>query len=197
MTDPAIAKASGRARTATSARIQFVMAALAVCGAVTMVGWLSDLRAVFHGMIIALSVAAFPPLFVALALILVFLGMSVVAVLAGDPAATPSASDAYATSEGLSAFFRRIFAPYYRFLFTQRNPALLGAAFGLLLGAVLVGVLLSRLVLPGEVCTLKRMAASRAPSRKDTIRARPLASESTVWSALRTTTCPPRARGNL
>jgi hypothetical protein len=49
MTDPAIAKASGRARTATSARIQFVMAALAVCGAVTMVGWLSGLRAAFHG----------------------------------------------------------------------------------------------------------------------------------------------------
>lgn len=166
MTDPAITAATGHARIATAARIQFAMAALAVCGAVTLVAWLSDVRAVFHGTIIALSVAAFLPLFFALAIILVFLGMSIVAVVSGDPEAPPLASDAYATSEGLSAFFRRVFVPYYRFLFTRRNPVLLGAACGLLLGSILVWVLLSRLVLPGEVCTLKRMATIQGAIEK-------------------------------
>jgi hypothetical protein len=159
MTGTTNAGATGQARTTTRTRLQFSAAALAVCAVVTALGWLSDLRAVFHGTIIVMSVAAFLPLFLALAIVLAFLAMSAVAILSGDPDAAPLASDAYATSEGLVVFFRRVFVPYYRFLFTRRNPALLGAACGFLLGALLVWALLSRLVLPGEVCTLKRMAA--------------------------------------
>ena len=142
---------------ASHARIHFVLTSLAMCALVATVGWLSDLRGVFHGTIIVLSVAAFLPLLLALALVLIFLGMTAIAILSGDPDAAPLASDAYAASEGLAAFFRRVFVPYYRFLFTRRHPALLGAACGFLLGTLLVWTLLSLLVLPGEVCTLKRM----------------------------------------
>jgi hypothetical protein len=77
----------------------------------------------------------------ALALALIFLGMSAIAILSGDPAAAPVASDAYAASEGLAVFFRRVCVPYYRFLFTRRNPTLLGAACGFLLGTLLSGPL--------------------------------------------------------
>ncbi len=52
------------------ARIQFVLASLAVGALVATVGWLSDLRAMFHLTIIVLSVAAFLPLLLALALVL-------------------------------------------------------------------------------------------------------------------------------
>jgi hypothetical protein len=55
-------------------------------------------------------------------LVLIFLGMSAIAILSGDPDAAPLASDAYAASEGLAAFFRRVFVPYYRFLFTGHWP---------------------------------------------------------------------------
>jgi hypothetical protein len=150
----------------TGAQIQFVLCSLAMCALVSTVGWLSDLRAVFHGTIIVLSVAAFLPLLVALALVLIFLGMSTIAILSGDPDAAPLASEAYAASEGLAAFFRRVFVPYYRFLFTRRHPTLLGAASGFLLGTLVVGALLSVLVLPGEVCTLKRMAAIQSAIEK-------------------------------
>ena len=151
---------------ASHARSQFVLTSLAMCALVATVGWLSKLRAVFHGTIIVMSVAAFLPLLLALVLVLIFLGMSAIGVLSGDPAAAPVASDAYAASEGLAAFFRRVCVPYYRFLFTRRNPALIGAACGFLLGTLFVWALLSVLVLPGEVCTLKRMAAIQSAIEK-------------------------------
>lgn len=148
------------------ARSQFVLTSLALCALVAMVGWLSDLRAVFHGTIIVLSVAAFLPLLLSLALVLIFLGMSAIAILSGDPDAAPLASDAYAASKGLAAFFRRVFVPYYRFLFTRRHPAVLGAACGFLVGTLLIWTLLSLFVLPGEVCTLKRMSAIQSAIEK-------------------------------
>ncbi len=151
---------------ASHARIQFVLVSLAMGALVATVGWLSDLRAMFHLTIIVLSVAAFLPLLLALALVLIFVGMSAIAILSGDPDAAPSASDAYAATEGLVAIFCRVFLPYYRMLFTRRHPALLGAACGLLLGTLLVWTLLSLLVLPGEVCTLKRMGTIQSAIEK-------------------------------
>ena len=144
---------------ASRTRLQFIVASLAMGALVAMVGWLSDLRAVFHGTIIVFSVAAFLPLLVALTIVLAFLGMSAIAVLSGASDSAPTAADAFATSEGLAAFFRRVLVPYYRFLFSRRHPVLLGSACGFLLGTLLVWALLSAVVLPGEVCTLKRMAA--------------------------------------
>jgi hypothetical protein len=136
-----------------------VLAMLAMSGFVAATGWLSDLRRVLHGGLILLSVAAFLPLLVAMAIVVVFLAASAMAIAAGTPEAIPTAADAYATGEGLTAFFRRVLVPYYRFLFAQRHPITLGAACGLLLGTLFVWTLLSLFVLPGEVCTLKRMAA--------------------------------------
>ena len=144
---------------ASRAKLAFLLTALAACALVTAIGWLSGLRSVFHGAIIIMSVAAFLPLLAALAIVLIFLGMSAIAVISGDPDAAPVASDAFATSEGLAAFFRRVLVPYYRFLFTRRNPVLLGGTCGILLGTPIVWALITIVVLPGEVCTLKRMAA--------------------------------------
>ncbi len=71
------------------ARIQFVLTSLAMCALVVTVGWLSDLRGVFHGTIIVLSVAAFLHVLLALAFVLIFLGMSAIAILSCDPDAAP------------------------------------------------------------------------------------------------------------
>jgi hypothetical protein len=137
-----------------------------VCLPLVGAGWLTGLRGAFHGMVLVLSVAAFLPLLVVLTFILLFLVVSLLAVLVGESDAAPAAADAFAASEGLANFRRRILVPYYRVLFAQRHPALLGAACGLLLGTLLIGMLLSLLVVPGEVCTLKRMAAVQGALQK-------------------------------
>jgi hypothetical protein len=141
------------------ARGQFLLALFAVCSLVGALGWWSGLRSAFRGMLLALSVATFLPLLLIVAFVVVFLGLSLVAILSGDADATPHAGDAFGAAEGLRAFVRRVLVPYYRLLFVRRHPLFLGALGGLFLGTLLLGALLVIRVLPGEVCTLKRMAA--------------------------------------
>jgi hypothetical protein len=126
---------------------------------VTAVGWLTGLRAAFHGLLLLLSAAAFLPLLVVTAFVVSIVGIAVVAAFTGGADDAPDLAGAYAAGEGLWAFLRRGVVPYYRFLFGRRRPAFLGAVCGLLLGVLGLGLLVSVLVVLGEVCTLKRMAA--------------------------------------
>ena len=141
-----------------SVRLRFLLTVSLVCGLLVTIGWASDLRGTFHGMLLALSVAAFLPLLVVLACIVLFFVVCLVAVMAGDSVG-PGAADSVALSEGLVVFFKRILVPYYRFLFTRRSPIFLGAVSGLLLGTTLLWALLTLVVLPGEVCSLGRLTA--------------------------------------
>ncbi|HJX54117.1 MAG TPA: hypothetical protein VJ801_15225 [Polyangia bacterium] len=143
----------------SSARLQFLLAISGVCIFIAVIGWVSDLRGALHGMLLVMSVAAFFPLLVVLAGILLFVALSLIAVVAGDSDASPSAVEAHAMGEGLVVLGKRLLVPYYRFLFTRRSPLFLGAVSGLLLGTILLWVLLALIVLPGELCSLKRLTA--------------------------------------
>ena len=142
----------------TSVRLRFLLTFSLVCGLLVIIGWVSDLRGAFHGMLLALSVAAFLPLLVVLACIVLFFIACLVAVMAGDSDAL-SAADSVGLGEGIVVYFKRILVPYYRFLFTRRSPIFLGAVSGLLLGTTLLWALLTLVVLPGEVCSLGRLTA--------------------------------------
>ena len=141
-----------------SVRLRFLLTFSLVCGLLVIIGWASDLRGAFHGMLLALSVAAFLPLLVVLACIVLFFVVCLVAVMAGDSDAL-SAADSVGLGEGIVVYFKRILVPYYRFLFTRRSPVFLGAVSGFLLGTTLLWALLTLIVLPGEVCSLTRLTA--------------------------------------
>jgi hypothetical protein len=47
-----------------SAKVRFLLAMSGVCTSIVVIGWVSDLRGVLHGMLLALSLAAFLPLLV-------------------------------------------------------------------------------------------------------------------------------------
>jgi hypothetical protein len=142
----------------------FVGTSAIVAATVLMLALTTDLRAVMHGSLLVVSVAAFLPfILLGALLLLLLLGLLLMGVFAllGD-ADLPVDLDLEVAQDGTSepadgAMPVIGVRAYYRFLGRRRHPVFWGIPTGLLLGALSCWAVLGITVLPREVATAQRL----------------------------------------
>jgi hypothetical protein len=128
------------------------------------IGWMSGLRQVMHGALLALAVAALLPfVLVAGGLLVVML----IGFLLALSAAVAGAGDAF--DDGLPGAGEAVvdgggwlIPRYYRFLGRQRHPVFWGIPAGGLFGGLLLWALLAVFVVPGETRTVRDLTEAKA-----------------------------------
>jgi hypothetical protein len=137
--------------------------ALGVTAAIVVgAGWLTGLRDVMHGALIAVAVAALLPILIIAAGALLIVGS--IAFTAAAVAFTDVPVDPGGPIEGGVAIVDgggRLLPRYYRFLARQKNPVFWGAGIGVLLGGLILWAALAILVLPGEARTTESLAGAQ------------------------------------
>ncbi len=143
---------------------RFLAAAVITAAVVVAIGWMTELRDVMHGALLAVAVFALLPLILIagalLLIILVGLGLSVAAALGGDgDVGTEGLEGAGDLVVGGGAWL----APrYYGFLARQRHPVFWGIPAGALLGGLVLWGLIALIVVPGESRTVQVLTGAQA-----------------------------------
>jgi hypothetical protein len=138
---------------------RFLLAVAITASIVVAAGWLTGLRDVMHGALLAVAVAALLPLVIIGAGLVIILGTIVIAAVAAafadvaiDP--SPPIEGGIAIAEGGA----RLAPRYYRFLARQRHPVFWGIGAGTLLGGLILWAVLAIAVLPGEARSTESLA---------------------------------------
>jgi hypothetical protein len=140
--------------------LTFACSATATSIALVLTGWLTGMREVMHGTLLALAIVAFFPFVLVATGLMLGLGLSLLVILlsifaGGDPGPLPD--DMGPVVEGGAWLVPR----YYRFWARRRHPGLWGVPFGGLAGCLLLGGLIVTLVLPGEATTVRTLEEAR------------------------------------
>jgi len=142
--------------------IRFLLGFFIATAAVLLVGWFTDVRGVMHSVLIGLFVTAFLPFVFVAAVFSVVVGfillLSLLSVFGGGDG-TGEATDAGTDIVYSSVRLSRWGAPrYYGVLMSIRQPAIWGAAVGLLAGGLFLWGIVSWNIVPRELATSRILA---------------------------------------
>lgn len=148
----------------TARRRLFLSTSLLTAVAVVAAGWGTDLRAVAHGALLAVAgLALLPLVLVGTGLALVLLGvvaLPLVAIVGQEPDVADGSPLVRAGGKLLAAGGGLVL-PYYRHLLRQRHPVFWGVPAGALLGGLALWLVLSAVVVPGEIRTVRILGETK------------------------------------
>jgi hypothetical protein len=140
-----------------------LLAAVATAIAVVVLGWFTGAREVMHGALISIFAAALLPFAIIGGVLLLLMIVALVltlpaAVVGADPPDVDAVTD---LGEPVVEVGIKFAQPYYRFLGSRRHPVFWGIPAGGLLGALLLWVIITLVILPGETRTAHKLAEAK------------------------------------
>jgi hypothetical protein len=133
----------------------FALPLAVTAAAIVAAGWLTDLRVVMHGALLAVAVVALWPLVLVGVVLGALLAITVVASI-GAHGHVPLHGPGELVVRGGGWLTMR----WARFLLRQRHPVVLGIAAGVLAGGLLSWLLIAILIVPGEGRTTAALEAA-------------------------------------